>query len=213
MSSTNFHVTGGTLKKGALCHVGRHADQDLYTSLAKGDYCYVLTAQMAKASLMVREAACALRRNGTAVATLDLAAIGQNATAEQWYVDLLNQMAQQLRLENELADYWAEHTRLGPLQRWMHAVREVVLPRSADNVVIFIDKIDVVRSLRDRFSTDEFFAAIRECYNRRTDDPEMGRLTFCLIGVATPADLIDDSRITPFNIGRRIELNSTFHVG
>ena len=32
------------------------------------------------------------------------------------------------------------------------------------------------------------------------------RLTFCLLGVATPSDLIQDTRISPFNIGWRIEL-------
>src|SRR5262249_30597535 len=32
------------------------------------------------------------------------------------------------------------------------------------------------------------------------------RLTFCLLGVASPSDLIRDTRMTPFNIGRRIEL-------
>ncbi len=36
--------------------------------------------------------------------------------------------------------------------------------------------------------------------------PEFERLTFCLLGVATPSDLIRDTRTTPFNIGRRIEL-------
>jgi len=61
-----------------------------------------------------------------------------------------------------------------------------------------------VRSLP--FSTDEFFAAIRECYNRRAQDSAFERLTFCLLGVATPSDLIRDTRLTPFNIGKRIEL-------
>ncbi len=54
-------------------------------------------------------------------------------------------------------------------------------------VVIFIDEVDVVRSLP--FSTDEFFAAIRECYNRRTVEPEFNVLTFCLLGVASPSDI------------------------
>src|SRR5207247_958341 len=71
-------------------------------------------------------------------------------------------------------------------------------------LVIFIDEIDVVRGLP--FSTDEFFAGIRECYNRRAEDAEYERLTFCLLGVASPSDLIRDTRLTPFNIGRRIEL-------
>src|SRR5207248_3869454 len=67
-----------------------------------------------------------------------------------------------------------------------------------------LDEIDVVRSLP--FSTDEFFAAIRECYNRRAQEPAWARLTFCLLGVASPSDLIQDTRTTPFNIGRRVEL-------
>src|SRR5262249_19300114 len=70
--------------------------------------------------------------------------------------------------------------------------------------VSFIDEFDSVRSLP--FSTYEFCAAIRECYNRRTRDPEYERLTFCLLGVASPSDLIRDTRMTPFNIGRRIDL-------
>ncbi|HLK58836.1 MAG TPA: hypothetical protein VKU00_19845, partial [Chthonomonadaceae bacterium] len=43
-------------------------------------------------------------------------------------------------------------------------------------------------------------------YNRRAKDPRFERLTFCLLGVAAPTDLIRDTRMTPFNIGRRIEL-------
>ncbi len=70
--------------------------------------------------------------------------------------------------------------------------------------MVFVDEIDIVRSLP--FSTDEFFAAIRECYNRRAQEPEYEKLTFCLLGVATPNDLIQNTLMTPFNIGRRIEL-------
>src|SRR5205823_14637491 len=78
------------------------------------------------------------------------------------------------------------------------------LMSGVSRLVVFIDEIDMVRGLP--FSTDEFFAAIRECYNRRTTELEFERLTFCLMGVAAPTDLIRDTRLTPFNIGRRIEL-------
>ncbi len=57
------------------------------------------------------------------------------------------------------------------------------------------------------FSTDDFFAAIRECYIRRSENPALRQLTFCLLGTAAPTDLIRDTRLTPFNIGRRIELH------
>ena len=56
------------------------------------------------------------------------------------------------------------------------------------------------------FSSDDFFASIRSAYNLRAEDPAYERLTFCLLGVAAPADLISNSVRTPFNIGREIRL-------
>ncbi len=86
----------------------------------------------------------------------------------------------------------------------MEALRQVALTHVDGRMVVFIDEIDVVQSLP--FSTGEFLAAIRECYIRRAEDPELERLPFCLVGVATPAQLIDDPLTTPFNIGERVEL-------
>ena len=201
-----FYTSGGTLGSTAQSYVTRRADQDLLRHLRNGDFCYVLTSrQMGKSSLMVR-AAGTLRSEGVSVAILDLTRIGQYVTIEQWYDGLLVRLGSDLNLEDELDDYWTadRQTRLSPMQRFMGALREVVLPAIKGNLSIFIDEIDAVRSLH--FSGDEFFAGIRECYNRRVVDPEFKRLTFCLIGVAQPSDLITDVQITPFNIGHRIEL-------
>jgi tetratricopeptide (TPR) repeat protein len=199
-----FFVTSGTMSPDAPSYVPRQADEELYASLSRGEFCYMLTSrQMGKSSLMVRTAE-RLKREDVAVASIDLTALGQNLTAEQWYDGLLSRLGSELGLENELEHFWPDHERLGPLQRWLAAIREVVLTREARRVVIFVDEIDYVRSLR--FNGDEFFAAIRECYNRRAQEPAFKRLTFCLLGVATPSDLIQDPQTTPFNIGRRIEL-------
>src|SRR5215813_458593 len=204
MTTTNFYVIGGTLQRDARSYVRRKADDLLYEAINEGKFCYVLTSrQMGKSSLMVRTAT-RLRDDGVAVAVLDLTALGRNLTPEQWYYGLLSRIGEQLRLRAEVKLFRQDQEMLSPLQRWMLVIQQVVLKHYTGRVVIFIDEIDAVRSLP--FSTDEFFAAIRELYNRRTEDAELNRLTFCLLGVATPTDLIQDTRTTPFNIGRRIEL-------
>jgi WD40 repeat protein len=203
-TSSSFYITGGTLPTNAPSYVTRRADIDLLEALDHGDFCYVLnTRQMGKSSLMIRTANL-LRNQGCVVAVLDLAAIGQNLSPAQWYAGMLSLLAEQVGKEDELDAFWQAHTELGPLQRLFTAIRQVVLPALSKRLVVFVDEIDAVRSLP--FAADEFFGAVRETYNRRSTDPIYQKLTFCLIGVATPADLISDTRMSPFNIGRRIEL-------
>jgi hypothetical protein len=207
--TSDYYQVGGTVHRGAQSYTVRQADEELLGGLSQGEFCYVLDSrQIGKSSLMLRTAG-RLREEGPLAIILDLTALGQNLTAEQWYAGLLGKVAKELwqmdiDLEDELDEFWLAHPQMGPFQRWMSALREVVLAKTQRPVVIFLDEIDAVRSLP--FSTDEFFAGIREAYNRRTRDPEFKRLTFCLLGVATPSDLMQEARMTPFNIGKRIEL-------
>jgi WD40 repeat protein len=199
-----FYVAGGTLPPAAPSYVARQSDLDLFEGLRNGAFCYVLdTRQMGKSSLMVRTAA-RLREAGYSVVVLDLTAIGSDVSASEWYFGLLTLMGEQLGIEDELEDHWAERRELSPVQRWMEALRKIALPHTGRPLVVFVDEIDAVRSLP--FCADDFFNAIRECYNRRALDPALADLTFCLLGVASPSDLVQDARVTPFNIGRRIIL-------
>lgn len=203
--STSFYIAGGTLRADAPSYIERRADQQLYEGLLQGQFCYVLTArQMGKSSLMIRTVD-RLRRADIAVAVLDLTAIGQNLTIDQWYRGLLLQLGAQLGLEAELMQVWQSQSKISLLQSWLNTIRQVVVQRFSQRVVIFIDEIDMVLNLP--FSVDEFFAGIRECYNERSQNQQMERITFCLLGVAAPTDLVRDTRMTPFNIGRRIELH------
>jgi WD40 repeat protein len=207
-AAPRFFTIGGTLPPDAPSYVMRQADEDLFAHLSAGDFCYLLTSrQMGKSSLMVRTTA-RLKAAGARVAILDLTKIGQNVTIEQWYNGLLARLGAAFGLEDKLKEFSsrgdAASQGLGALDRWEQAIREVIVASIPEKIIIFVDEIDFVRSLP--FPTDEFFAAIRSFYNQRTTNPELNRITFCLIGVATPSDLIRDGSRTPFNIGERINL-------
>ena len=147
MSATGFFVTGGTLGYDAPSYVERGADREIYSGLMNREFCYVLTSrQMGKSSLMVRTAI-RLRADGCHVAVLDLSRIGQNLTPDQWYDGLALMVGQQLKIEDEVEEFWKSQQRLSPVQRFFSVLREVALVLCKGPVVVFVDEIDVVRSL------------------------------------------------------------------
>ncbi len=194
---------GGALGEGAL-YVERAADRELPEALRRGELCYVLaTRQIGKSSLRLRTTR-RLVAEGIACVTIDLTALGtENTSAETWYVGLTAEIALGLDLPPP-DDFWEKHKALGPVHAFSRYMEDEVLAGVAGRVVIFIDEIDATLSLP--FARDDFFAAVRAFYIRRADRPENERLTFCLLGVAAPGDLISDPTRTPFNIGRAIHL-------
>jgi hypothetical protein len=201
---SGFFVTGGTVKPGAPSYIPRAADEELYNAVLKGEYCSVLTTrQMGKSSLMARTAA-RLREQGVACATVDLQGKGeQNPPKDQWYYSIAKQIADGLSPPSDWTAWWKQQEMLLPAQRLTDFFADIVLKQLTGRVVIFIDEVDWM--IRLTFS-DEFFAAIRSCFNRRATDPAFERLTVVLLGSAAPAQLIKDATRTPFNIGRGIEL-------
>lgn len=202
--SDPYFIVGGTLTRHATSYVERRADSELLAALLADEYCYVLdTRQVGKSSLIVR-AAQRLSEAGCLTAFLDLSTFGDAPTEEQWYGKLLADLVRALDMEDEADAFWEANARYSGAQRWFLAVRDLLLPGLSAPMVVFVDEIEAVRKLP--FSSDGFFAMIRAFHNLRATEPGAARLTFCLAGVATPADLIRDPRTTPFNIGRRITL-------
>jgi hypothetical protein len=196
-------TTGGTVQAGNGIYLARQADEDLLELCRKSVFAYILTArQLGKSSLMMRTVE-RLNSEGIRTVIIDLTAIGVKVTTEEWYLGLLAAIEDQLLLNTSVITWWQEHAHLGMTQRLTMFFEEVLLVEITGPVVVFVDEIDTTLNLN---FTDDFFAAIRYFYNARAMRPEFKRLSFVLIGVATPGDLVRDPQRTPFNVGQRVSL-------
>ena len=198
--------------------VRQDVEDEIFRLRARGEYCNLMASRQVGKSSLIKKTALQLRDQGIRIVDMDIAGeLGSPQDATTWYVGFLGKVVRDLRLNINIKDWW-EQQQGTPNQRLLQFFREEVvlecqsatlavkalLSHSSDApVVIFVDEIDSTLKLP---YTDDFFTAIRTMYNDRASAPVYEKITFCLLGVATPNELIKDHRTTPYNIGQTFEL-------
>lgn len=206
MSNLPFKlVVGGDVQAADGGYIRRPADDQLFEACLANEFSYVLACRQIGKSSLKNAIAERLIEKGVRVARIDLNRIGQSVSkADDWYFSLLDQIADNLAIAIDVDKWWEEQSQRSTLtQRFLEFFDKVILREIAAPIVIFIDEIDMTLGLP---FTDDFFAAIRSIHNDRAQNRNYHRLTFVLLGVATPDDLIDNPNRTPFNIGRAIPM-------
>ncbi|MDA1048967.1 MAG: SUMF1/EgtB/PvdO family nonheme iron enzyme [Planctomycetota bacterium] len=202
-SITHLLQAGGTLVPGRHVYIERPEDAQVLKLLLDREYCNILSCrQMGKSSLMAHVAD-QLDREGVLVAQVDLQDMGTPESLDDWYQGLLRDIVRALRVQVDVKQWWSDSDETTSNQRLQAFFRDAVAPHVNQPIVIVVDEIDQTLKLP---YTDDFFAAIRSMYNQRGKTPEFASITFCLVGVASPHELIKDTRTTPYNVGRTIEL-------
>lgn len=199
----DFFQVGGSLERDHPSYIERPADKELVDALEMGDLCMVLAPrQTGKSSLMVH-ALTKLEERGLCWAIVDLQSLGHHKDLKTWLGDVIYQIARSLKLSSDTLKWWQGHEQIGPTQRFMTFMEDVVLTEVKPKVVVFFDEID---SLLPLSFSDDFFTTLRALFNARASNPILKRITFTLLGVAIPSEFVKNRSRTPFNIGREIVL-------
>ena len=204
------YQVGGTLRiNRSVFYVKRQADNILFDSIKAGEFCYILNSrQMGKSSLALNT----IKRlraedSGFACVIIDINVLGsEQVSQEQWYLGFADYLIEELELDEKInLNKWWQQENLSPVQKLDKLIRKVILTKIKEPIAIFIDEIDKILDLN--FKCDDFFGLIRSFYNEKAKNPVFNHLSFVLLGVARPEELIKEYQITPFNIGRAIDLS------
>ena len=208
--STSSRRVGGALPYKHPDYVKRDTDKELLNALRNGDFCFVLNSpQTGKSSLMV-QILNDLKKEGFLCISIDLTGFAQriNYTSDEFYRDfsqeLLNNLTENKILSSfDLDNWWLTKSSISSLYRLKSFITDIVLQETSRKLVIFVDEINCTLNFESR---SDFFKLIRLFYNRRPMTADYNRLTFALLGIATPSQLCPDERISPFNVGKNIKL-------
>ena len=205
ISVKDFYAVGGTMPVRTPSYVERTCDRELFELTQNGELAYVLSPrQTGKRSLMVKTAQRLEDEEGLLPAIVDFNGLGSPRDLDQFCREVAQAVAEELQSEIDVRQLWASLPGRTAVRRLERFYLRLLEERPGQRFVIFLDEIE--NSLLFDFPADDFWAALRAWWNAGQRDEDRKRLSFVLIGVASPDDMIVDARRTPFNVGTAVHL-------
>lgn len=200
IESKPFKVGGALVEENIEVYLEREADMGAVSHVQKMDYLLIIEPrQQGKTSLICRMM---LRSMVAEIAWvyIDMSPFNQPSEKE-FYAALCPRILAQL---DKFIDpkYWPSIPQNGI--GWRNFLSEIAqaATKTKGQIIIALDEIGATK-----FSgTTTFFSVLRDVYNSRQAEPHLKQLTFWLVGVFRPQDLIEDDRISPFNVAQRVYL-------
>jgi hypothetical protein len=145
---------------------------------------------------------------GVRCAYFDLVKSGSQCAEVDWYADLVSSIAESLGIPS-LYDRWSALSTKPMDEAWLEFLRADLLATASGLVVVCLDEIDLFEHYD--FAA-RFFAALGRVYHLRREAPASRRLTFCLLGVMPPEDLVPAGAVNLVPVWRQVRLRDFTHA-
>jgi len=200
MSATPFKAGGALTDEHAAIYIERQADRDALTHLRAMDYLLVIEPRQQGKTSLINHLMCHQAMGDVAFAYVDVTT-PDRSTETTWYQTLCPRILRQLRGFIP-RDRWPVIPQNSA--GWRDFLWDVaaLATDAHQRVVIALDEIGAVTF----HGATEFFSVLRDVYNSRQAETEFKQLTFLLSGAFHPRDLIEDDKISPFNIAQHVRL-------